>query len=212
MKRRCVIVAGGECTESDIKVISDNDYVIAADSGLNALMRYELLPELAVGDFDSYSGELPHGIDVITLPVKKDDTDLLYAARIGAEKGFSEFLILGGYGSRPDQNFAMYETLIWIKQNCKNADVTALCGKCLVTVLTDESMTFSISDDRYISLFPFGGVAKGVSVSGADYELHDAELTPDFPIGVSNCVTGGGDVTVSVEYGSLLLFIIDKNI
>ena len=84
MKRRCVIVAGGECTESDIKVISDNDYVIAADSGLNALMRYELLPELAVGDFDSYSGELPHGIDVITLPVQKDDSDLLYAARIGA--------------------------------------------------------------------------------------------------------------------------------
>ena len=37
MKNRCVIVAGGDC--KDLSVINENDFLIAADSGLNVLLK-----------------------------------------------------------------------------------------------------------------------------------------------------------------------------
>lgn len=212
MKTRCVIVAGGECTADDLGLITDKDFVIAADSGLETLNLNGLTPDLIVGDFDSYSGPLPSGVDVITLPTHKDDTDLLYASRKGVEKGFSNFLILGGYGSRPDQNFAMLETLLWIKTNCSAADVLARSGKFSAFLLLNETKELLVSEDEYLSVFPLDGTAEGVSVSGAEYPLENATLTSDYPLGVSNRVIGGGNAVISVKKGALLVFKVNKDI
>ena len=210
MKQRCVIVAGGNC--NNLPKFNSNDFVIAADSGLYALQEKGIVPDLLVGDFDSYLGELPLGVETIRLPVIKDETDLLYAAKQGVERGFNYFLILGGYGSRPDQNFAMYDTLYWIKKNCSGANVLSLCDGFSVTMLSDETAELSVLNDEYFSVFSFGGKAENVSINGADYNLNNHKLISGFPLGVSNCVTGGGKVLVTVNDGTLLVFIVKKSI
>ena len=43
-------------------------------------------PNIVVGDFDSL-GFIPKGDNVVTLPVKKDVTDMQYAVELGIEKG-----------------------------------------------------------------------------------------------------------------------------
>ena len=55
-----------------------------------------------------------------------------------------------------------------------------------------------------------GDRAEGVTITGAKYEIENAVLTNDFPIGVSNEFTGN-DVTVEVEKGSLLIVITDRD-
>ena len=57
---------------------------------------------------------------------------------------------------------------------------------------------------QYFSLFPLEGRAEGVCVQGAFYELDNATLTPDFPIGVSNeWAKNRGPVTVRIDKGAL---------
>lgn len=210
MKNRCVIVAGGDC--KDVSLINDNDFVIAADSGLNVLLKNNITPDLIVGDFDSFKGKLPINVETVVLPTHKDDTDLLYAAKIGIDRGFSDFIILGGYGSRPDQNYAMYETLLWLKQNKTVIDAKALCSDFYVTIVLNASIELELEKNQYLSVFAFGGVVEGVSISGTEYELNEYTLIPGVPIGVSNEVSGSDKAGISVKNGALLVFVVNKNI
>jgi thiamine pyrophosphokinase len=213
MKTRCVIIAGGDFSDKHTLLLNrDKDFVIAADSGYGICKHFNIIPDLIVGDFDSFTGLLPKGIKIHKLPVHKDDTDLLYAARCGVNKGFNDYLVLGGYGSRPDQCFAMYQTLLWIAENKTGAKVSAFCNGFEVYLLLNCSMTFSLLNDRYLSIFSMYDRSFGVNIKGnAEYPLENATLSNGFPIGVSN-VTTNGEITVSVEKGALLIMTVDKNI
>ncbi len=210
MKNRCVVVAGGDCELSLLKEINGNDFVIAADSGLKYTNAVNIVPDLIVGDFDSYKGELPEGIKTIKLPKKKDDTDLLFALRCGLENSFKDFLILGGYGSRPDQNLSMLQSLCWLCDSCDIKSVKALCNGFSVYAVKNGCITLTIDRERYLSVFSISGDAIGVDISGADYCLENAVISPQFPVGVSN--EADGDVTVSVKNGTLIIMTVNKNI
>lgn len=56
------------------------------------------------------------------------------------------------------------------------------------------------------SVFSYNSNARGVSILGAMYELQDATLRNDTPLGISNEQIGK-EVTISVEDGTLLLVL-----
>ncbi len=209
MKNRCVIVAGGDCELLSLSKLTVTDYVIAADSGLKYCLEAKINPDLIVGDFDSYFGDLPEGTEIVKLPTHKDDTDLMFALRCALEKRFSDIVILGGYGSRPDQNLAMLQTLCFAKSIDSNINIKAECIGFEVFVVKNGSIRFNADDKRYLSVFAFEK-AIGVSIVGAEYPLKDAEIDPFFPIGVSNVASD--DTTVTVKNGTLVIMSVDKNI
>ena len=102
MKR--VFIFGGGVYGKEFPEISDGDYVIAADKGVEILNCHGLTPDLTVGDFDS-SSYVPEK-NVIVLPVEKDVTDTHAAVDIALEKGAEEIVIYGGMGGRPDHTLA----------------------------------------------------------------------------------------------------------
>ena len=57
-----------------------------------------------------------------------------------------------------------------------------------------------------VSVFCHGDRAEGVTLTGLAYPLSDADLTGDFPLGVSNRRLEGRPATVSVRRGTLLIF------
>lgn len=57
-----------------------------------------------------------------------------------------------------------------------------------------------------VSVFCHGDRAEGVTLTGLSYPLDDADLTGDFPLGVSNRRLEGQPATVSVRRGTLLIF------
>ena len=156
MKDRCIIIAGGDADIFVLKgFITENDYIIAADSGYRYCNDLEVIPDLLVGDFDSYNEIIPNNIEVHRLPCVKDDTDLLYASRCAVDKKFKNIVIFGGYGSRPDQNLAMLQTLFWIKNNTENTEVSAICNGFEICALKNEKATFITNSNRYLSVFTF---------------------------------------------------------
>ena len=85
--KRCVIVAGGE--RAPIAPLREGDFLLACDRGLVYALEEGLRPDLILGDFDSYSGDLPPEIPVLRYPVEKDDTDAMLAVRWAMTRGRS---------------------------------------------------------------------------------------------------------------------------
>ena len=76
--RRCVIIGGADIGRYDrIRgYLREGDFYICCDSGLKHREGLDIVPDLIVGDFDSY--ENPQlNIETITLPREKDDTDTI---------------------------------------------------------------------------------------------------------------------------------------
>lgn len=179
-----------------------NDLVIAADAGMRYASDYGLMPDLAVGDFDSLGSE-PLNIETIRHPVEKDDSDLMLAVKIGLERGHRLFCILGAVGGRADHAFAVYQTLGYLDAN---GAVGYLYGEGMaVTLMNAGEIKLPAAGDRLLSVFALGGKAAGVSLGGVQYTLNEATLTPAFPVGLSNVITDEC-ATVRLGQGKLLLF------
>lgn len=175
------------------------DLVIAADGGY--AHKGDVKPDLVVGDFDSL-GYVPENEQVVRHPAEKDDTDTMLAARIGIERGYRAFVLLGGVGGRLDHTLANIQTLAFLRENGARA---ALIGDGeTITMLQDESLRFRAGLSGIISVFSYGAVAYGVYERGLAYALTDATLTDTNPLGVSNAFTGE-PAEVSVREGRLVV-------
>ena len=65
-------------------------------------------------------------------------------------------------------------------------------------------MCFSSQQRGFLSLFSLGERAEGVTIRHMKYELDRAEVTNDFPVGVSNEFIGE-PASITVEKGTLLV-------
>ena len=78
---RCVIFGGGEI--ADIRytqnLLQKGDYIICADRGYAYCSSINVIPDLVLGDFDSYSGKVSPKCEILRYPIEKDDTDTLLA-------------------------------------------------------------------------------------------------------------------------------------
>ena len=182
------------------------DYVIAADGGLQHTQALGIEPQEILGDFDSL-GYIPQ--DARVFPVEKDDTDAMLAARRGLALGFREFLYYGSLdGKRLDHTVANYQTLQYLADHGARG---YLVGQdFLATVVKEGRIFFPEGTEGLISVFCLGADARGVSLRGLYYPLEGGTLTAGFPLGVSNHFTGA-PAEISVEEGSLLVMWERKN-
>lgn len=186
--------------------IEPEDYVIAADGGLQHTQALGIEPQEILGDFDSL-GYIPQ--DARVFPVEKDDTDAMLAARRGLALGFREFLYYGSLdGKRLDHTVANYQTLQYLADHGARG---YLVGQdFLATVVKVGTISFPEGTEGLISVFCLGADARGVSLRGLYYPLEGGTLTAGFPLGVSNHFTGA-PAEISVEEGSLLVMWERKN-
>lgn len=186
--------------------IEPEDYVIAADGGLQHTQALGIEPQEILGDFDSL-GYIPQ--DARVFPVEKDDTDAMLAARRGLALGFRELLYYGSLdGKRLDHTVANYQTLQYLADHGARG---YLVGQdFLVTVVKEGRIFFPEGTEGLLSVFCLGADARGVSLRGLYYPLEGGTLTAGFPLGVSNHFTGA-PAEISVEEGSLLVMWERKN-
>ena len=186
--------------------LEKEDFIIAADGGLNHTNALGIIPNGVLGDFDSL-GYIPEASTVF--PVEKDDTDAMLAVRKGLELGHKEFYLYGSLdGPRLDHTVANFQTLQFLADHDA---IGYLIGKdYMVTVLKNSTLHFGRHCIGIFSVFCMGADAKGVTIQGGKYNAEDAVLSAGFPLGVSNHFEGN-PVTISVEDGSLLILWDTRN-
>lgn len=201
MEKLCVIFGAGE-VYSPRKRFNKDDIIIAADGGYAAAIDAGLEPNVVIGDFDS--GEAPTAAaHVIKLNRDKDDTDMLAAVKLGLRRGYKTFVLYGGTGGRPDHTYANIATLAYL--NAFDARGFLVYKDAVATVINNSSITLPKSAHGTVSVFAYGGKASGVTYKNLSYILEDTELSPDFPLGVSNATTDS-PAKISVKDGSLLIY------
>ena len=174
-----------------------DDFIIAADKGLLTLGKLGIKPDVIIGDFDSL-GFVPDG-NVIKLPVRKDKTDVGYAADLAFDKGFREFFIYGAFGGLADHTVANIQ--IAANVSAKGGRAYLIGDKQTAVCVTNGGI--NLCGKGRLSVFAFGGKATGVTIKDAEYTVENAELSPLFPLGVSNRQKGGA--AISVKSGTLLI-------
>lgn len=179
--------------------IDPDDLVIAADAGYKQLGGIK--PHLVVGDFDSL-GYVPREESVVELPVRKDDTDALFAVKLGLSRGFRRFVLLGSVGGRLDHTLANIQALAYLTTRGARGVLVGESEK--ITMLQNGSLNFLGAPEGIVSVFAYGGTATGVTEENLTYPLDRATVTTDFPIGVSNEFTKQ-PACVTVEEGCLLI-------
>lgn len=200
----CYVIGAGELPLIYIK--KQDSLVIAADGGLKKLG--DICPDIIVGDFDSL-GFVPDGQNVITLPIKKDVTDMHYAVELGIEKGYETFVLYGGTGGRPDHTFANYALLYSLSE--RGLKGYLIGDGYVVTAMRNSSIKLPNHQDGTVSVFSANECAKGVTIKGLEYTLNNAELYFSNPLGVSNSFTGQ-ECEISVSDGTLLVMWEENNV
>ena len=196
----CYIIGAGDFTARDLAPRPE-DFVIAADAGLENLEQVGIVPHLIVGDFDSL-GYTPQGENVQVYQAEKDDTDMGLAVHLGWEQGFRRFRLYGGSGSRPDHFLANLQTLSAISR--QGGEGRLVCPGFTVAAVTDGTLLFDAQCRGYVSVFCQGDEARGVTLEGLKYPLTEAVLTCSFPLGCSNEFLGV-PARISVKSGTLLV-------
>ena len=88
--QRCILIGAGDCNVQKIET-KPEDFVIAVDGGYDTCRKYDIVPDLIVGDFDSaQESDMPQIAEiakiapdhVVVLPTEKDDTDMLAFRRL----------------------------------------------------------------------------------------------------------------------------------
>lgn len=205
MSQTCLIITGAP--QCHIPPSAQGaDYIIACDQGYGHAVSAGIVPDLVVGDFDSWPGPIAAGIEVRRADPVKDETDTFLAMEAAIEKGYKNLIICGAFGGRIDHELANI----------------SLCGyaaeKGIHCTLVDQNHqifafqngTRRISRGRWtkISIFAMDRIVRGVTLSGLRYPLEEAELTNTFPLGVSNEFAADKAV-VSVKEGMLLVVLSD---
>jgi thiamine pyrophosphokinase len=217
MEPKCVIISAGTFPNVEIE-INEGDFCIACDAGFKYAQQLGVLPDLIVGDFDSASEESPEvlrGIReiadldpdrIITLPVMKDDTDTMKAVKIGLERGYKKFYLYGALGGRRfDHSMANVQTLLFIKHHGGTGYIMG--EDQMVLVAENETIRFNRGNSGMLSVFSVSEVSKGVTLKGLMYNITDAELRSDFPLGVSNEFIIDEEAEVTVADGTLLVTV-----
>ncbi|MBR6812796.1 MAG: thiamine diphosphokinase [Oscillospiraceae bacterium] len=199
MSRICYIVAAASAP--CLYFASGDRLLIAADAGYRRLKSAGMVPDLAVGDFDSLGFE-PHDCEVIYHKPEKDDTDTMLAIKEGLARGYDKFVLFGALGGRIDHSYANMQALSYIAEHGGRG---LMVGEGFaITALKDGKITLSGEKGEPVSVFCTGDRAEGVSIKGLKYSLENAVLESAFPLGVSNEFVGE-EAEISVKNGSLLV-------
>ena len=208
--KRCAIFAGGDMPDvmpyNLPEYYKDFGCVICADSGYKHAKRLGIVPDVIVGDFDSYDGELPEGVEVIRTVPEKDDTDTLMAIKKAIAMGYNEISLFGALGGkRFEHTIANIQTMMYArKHGCK----LGIYGESTLLLQgTEDGEQNYLREDEgtYLSVFAMTESADIEYMRGVKYPLENYRMVQSFPIGVSNEITG---TTADIKLKSGVVLIV----
>jgi thiamine pyrophosphokinase len=211
---RIVIFANGELPDLEAarSLLQVDNYLIAADGGVNHLLKMGILPEIVIGDLDSVDEDTLFQLTSAEVNIEqysedKNETDIELALRYAVEMRPSAILIVGGLGGRLDQTLANLSILT--DPTLRGIDIRLDDGVeevffCRTSADKGVQVEVQGRSGDIISLIPWHGPVEGVTTEGLKYPLYCETLYPHKSRGISNVMLN--DVaSVSIQSGLLLV-------
>ena len=191
--KRCLIITGGSIDlEFARSYLAKEKFerIIAVDRGLAAEGALGLMPDAAVGDFDTVVPAVladfrrqEHIVWEVHQP-EKDDTDTELAIKRALAMGASHIVLLGATGGRLDHLLGNIHLLFPCLQRGVQASIVDPGNKLY---LIDGEHHFKKKDvwGTYVSFLPLTEEVRGITLRGFKYPLTDRDIS----IGTSLCIS-----------------------
>ncbi|MGH4138077.1 thiamine diphosphokinase [Clostridium sp.] len=207
---KVIIISGGNPPSKELLTneITEDTFLIAADSGANCLYDYNIEPDLLLGDFDSidivvldYFKKCNCTIDIY--PTEKDFTDTEIAVKKALCMKPNEIIFLGCTGSRVDHLLGNIGMLKICLENGVNAFIKDENNSIR---LTNASISLKGTVGQIFSVQSYGNEIIGLTIEGAKYPLNNYNLKIGESITISN-EFAGPQVKLKFKSGMLLLIL-----
>lgn len=204
---RCVIVSASPqvCSDFIKSRIRNDDFIICADAGADAMLKVGIKPDLIIGDFDSAKFiNRFNDVEIVTLPAAKDDTDTMYCVKYALQRGFKDFLFLNATGGRTDHTLSNLSCLLFLRNNGASGIISDQYND--ISLLEKGNNILYNLKGKTVSVMPFACEKVCLSYTSMMYPLNKSTVTADYPYSISNVVMNN-DATVTVHSGNALLII-----
>lgn len=183
--KTAVICAGGPADElADFATLKNNDEIIfiGADKGAIYLIESGILPDVAIGDFDSLSPEefskLKNQVaSVKVAPAEKNETDTDLAIDESLTFEPDHIVLTGVTGGRLDHFMAVLNSVYRFQTDNPSIQFT-IRNKWNEMKLLTPGIT-KLTKDRqfpYVSFFAFQGSVEHVTLAGMKYNVGDETI------------------------------------
>jgi len=209
---KAIIFANGimQNLPSSIKPMEKENLIIAADGGLKYCMKFEIMPDIVVGDMDSINhSQLSKmetlGVELIKHPVRKDETDLELALKVALNKGANDIIILGAMGGRWDMTFC--NVLILAADYLKNTNVKLINDNLEIICINSNKKIYLRNREKFkLSILPISETVQGITMRGMEYQLENENLELASTRGLSNIITDN-NAFIQINKGQLIVMI-----
>jgi thiamine pyrophosphokinase len=207
---KVIIISGGKPPSKKLilQEVTEDTFLIAADSGANCLYNYNIMPDLLLGDFDSidknvldYFKNSNCTLDIY--PTEKDYTDTEIAVKKALSMKPDEIILLGCTGSRVDHllgNIGMLKTCMLNGVNAYIKDENNNIR------LIDTSTSLNGSVGEIFSLQAYGDEITGLTIEGAKYSLNNYNLKIGESVTISNEFVGN-IVKLKFKSGTMMIIL-----
>jgi len=202
------IVAGGTISEKIADQIRTMDYIIGADRGALYLVQHNIIPDQALGDFDSVTEDEREHIrassrkymDCDAVDKNYTDTELAFNHALAMKP--TQITLFGVTGTRLDHTLSNIHLL---RKAVDEGIKCQIVDEHNIIMLTNSSVTLQTNSFPYVSLLPLSSTVTGITLTGFKYPLHDATLQIGQSLGISNEWDDGNTASVRVREGYLLI-------
>lgn len=208
--RQAIIFANGN--RSDISEVKNkmkpHDLVICADGGARAALKAGIVPNVIIGDFDSFYLSKQNfskykNIQCFKYPNRKDLSDIELSISYAIRNKINKIVVFGILGNRIDHLIANIFLMKSITEKFPKINLIIIEGKQLLYFFTKKIYIEGKAGDL-ISIIPWQDSLKGIKTQGLEYILVNGSLYFGTTKGTSNVMTQSS-ATVSIKKGSGLL-------
>lgn len=204
--KRAFLFTNSPCKIEIKEIITQEDYIVGVDGGINTLEKINLTPHVIIGDFDSADKNnrfLNTTIAKISHDPHKDYTDTELAINYVLDKKLDQIIIVNNMQERIDHVLGVLASLRRLHR--KGIRACVIGDKQLFMILEQE-VSLTLAKDSIISLIPLSDRVEGIFTKGLLYPLNNGTLLCDRALGVSNVVCEE-QITIKHDSGELLLIV-----
>jgi thiamine pyrophosphokinase len=206
------ILAGGpeELLPNLNDYIGDREIWVGVDRGVYTLIKKNITPKIAFGDFDSVSEEeymLIEGFvkDLKRYKPEKNETDMELALNWAIEQKPDQIRIFGASGGRLDHFLANVQLMVTPLMETNSCNIFLIDKQNIISLKGPGSYKINKRvDKKYVSFVPLTLHVKGLTLDGFKYPLKNRHISIGSTLCISNeLISDNG--TFSFSEGILLV-------
>jgi thiamine pyrophosphokinase len=204
---KVIVVLGGDITEPKFyrQLITEHDFLIAADGGSENVRKLGLVPNAAIGDFDSTSRDtmdwlLRHQVDLRSYPTNKNQTDGELALAAAIDAGADLITLTASWGGRLDHTISNLFLLRLAVKHGVPCKISEANGEIFIL---ENEVEIEGSPGDMVSFIPLEA-CRGLKLSGFEYPASHIDIGTGSTRGLSNLLIKGLG-KIKIDLGQALI-------